>query len=115
MKNAEHLTLQGCILRLQPGDSDHEAAARQWEDIFGVTRSRDLLAFTNSRLGFVPGKEGQPEGLVSITVRVNGKTNLDDIRDRAETAGVHRDGQIEMCGVKWHFSLTGHTQDKGKL
>ena len=58
MKRSEHLSLEGCVLRLQPGDYDHEAASRQWEETFGVARSRDLLAFTNARLGFTPGREG---------------------------------------------------------
>ncbi|KAF1850320.1 uncharacterized protein K460DRAFT_270888 [Cucurbitaria berberidis CBS 394.84] len=115
MKRSEHLTLEGCVLRLQPGDVGHEAGARQWEEIFGVARSRDLLAFTNARLGFIPGREGQPEGLVSITVGVNSKGKLEAIFDRAGQAGVCGNGSIEMCGVKWFFSLTGHNQSKGKL
>ncbi|KAH4070375.1 hypothetical protein HBH50_098090 [Parastagonospora nodorum] len=115
MKRSEHLTLQGCVLRLQPGDSEHEAASRQWEDIFGVARSRDLLAFTNARLGFVAGQEGQNEGLVSITVGVSGTNNMDAIKERARQAGVFADRQINMCGVRWNISLTGHMEPKGKL
>ncbi|KAF1941689.1 hypothetical protein EJ02DRAFT_192963 [Clathrospora elynae] len=115
MKRAQHLTLEGCVLRLQPGDLGHEAAARQWEDVFGVARSRDLLAFTNARLGFIPGKEGQPEGLVSITVGVNSKYEYDAILERARIAGVCRIGCIDMCGVKWYLTLTGHGGSRGKL
>ncbi|KAF9697988.1 hypothetical protein EKO04_004316 [Ascochyta lentis] len=68
MKQTAHLSLEGCVLRLQAGDHGHEAAARDWEEVFGVARSRDLLAFTNARMGFIPGRDGHPEGLVSITV-----------------------------------------------
>jgi hypothetical protein len=108
MKRSEHLTLQGCVLRLQPGDYGHEAASREWETIFGVARSRDLLAFTNARLGFIPGRKGQAEGLVSITVGVKGEDKLEAIRKRAKAAGVQSDKGIEMCGVQWNFVLTGH-------
>ncbi|KAF2123533.1 hypothetical protein P153DRAFT_303653 [Dothidotthia symphoricarpi CBS 119687] len=112
MYRSRHLNLQGCVLRLQPGDYGHEDAARQWEEMFGVARSRDLSAFTNARLGFVPGREGQPEGLVSISVGVNGKETLDCIHERAREAGAFQNGCIEMCGIKWVFSLTGHSELK---
>jgi hypothetical protein len=116
MRRSAHLTLEGCILRLQPGDLEHEAAARQWEDVFGVSRSRDLLAFTNARLGFVAGREGQREGLVSITIGVNGKGKLDAIVERARAAGVYaEDGHIHMCGVQWNLVLKGHGEVAGKL
>lgn len=108
MKRSGHLTLEGCVLRLQPGDTDHEAAARQWEEIFGVTRSRDLLAFTNARLGFVGGRDGQPDGLLSITIGVNGSDKLADIVARAKEAGVYADGRLAMCGVQWNLVLKGH-------
>ena len=115
MKRSEHLTLEGCVLRLQPGDFGHEMAARRWEEIFGVVRSRDLLAFTNARLGFIPGKDGHPDGLVSVTVGVRGRDKYDAILERARTAGVARSGYIEMCGIKWYMVLTGHSESKGKL
>jgi hypothetical protein len=115
MERTSHLTLQGCVLRLAPGDSGHEAAARQWEDIFGVVRSRDLLAFTNARLGFVPGREGLPEGLVSITVGVNGVDKLEAVRSRAREVGVCGSEGINMCGVQWNFVLTGHGESTSKL
>lgn len=115
MKRTQHLSLEGCILRLQPGDADHEAAARQWEDVFGVARSRDLLAFTNARVGFVPGKEGESEGLVSITVGVRGKEELEGIRERARERGVWGEKGVEMCGVLWYFISTGQGEVRGKL
>lgn len=115
MKRAQHLTLEGCVLRLQPGDLGHEAAARQWEEIFGVVRSRDLLAFTNARLGFIPGRKGQPEGLASITIGVKGKDEYDAILERARDAGLCGDGGIDMCGVRWYLALTGHGASQGKL
>jgi hypothetical protein len=112
MKQSEYLTLQGCVLRLQPGDYGHEAAAREWEETFGIARSRDLLAFTNARLGFIPGGEGHAEGLVSITVGVQGMDKLEAIRKRATDVGVRGDNGIEMCGVQWSFTLTGHGDSK---
>jgi hypothetical protein len=115
MKRSAHLTLEGAILRLQPSDADHEGAARQWEELFGVSRSRDLLAFTNARLGLVPGREGQQEGLVSITVGVNGREMLDAIVERAQRAGLCAGRRIKMGGVDWDVVLTGHGEEKGKL
>lgn len=115
MERTAHLTLEGCVLRLQPGDGGHEAAARQWEDVFGVGRSRDLLAFTNARLGFIPGQRGQPDGLVSITVGVNTEAKRDAILQRARDAGIWGDGWMEMCGVKWYVVLTGRRESKGML
>jgi hypothetical protein len=112
MKRTSHLTLEGCVLRLAPGNLGHEAAARQWEEVFGVGRSRDLLAFTNARLGFIRGQEGKFEGLVSVTVGVNGTKELQGILDRASTAGLCGEGWINMCGIKWYFVLTGHGQAK---
>ncbi|RMZ68323.1 hypothetical protein GMOD_00009931 [Pyrenophora seminiperda CCB06] len=115
MKQAGHLNLEGCLLRLQPGDVGHEAASRQWEEIFGVGRSRNLLAFTNARLGFIRGAQGLPEGLVSVTIGVRGKGNLDAILARARNAGVCGNGWVDMCGVKWYFTLTGHDEAREKL
>ncbi|KAH6629202.1 hypothetical protein C7974DRAFT_311428 [Boeremia exigua] len=112
MRRSAHLSLEGCILRLQPGDYGHEAAARQWEEIFGVTRSRDLLAFTNARMGFIPGREGYTEGLASITVGVRGQDQLDAILKRAKGADVCKDGRVQMCGLQWLFVLTGHEEPK---
>ncbi|KAF2680804.1 hypothetical protein K458DRAFT_445033 [Lentithecium fluviatile CBS 122367] len=108
MKRAAHLTLQGCVLRLAPGDRGHEAAARQWEHVFGVVRSRDLLAFTNARLGFVSGRDGLHEGLVSITVGVEGRDKLEAILVRASEVGLCGTGFVNMCGIRWYFVLTGH-------
>ncbi|EMD88534.1 hypothetical protein COCC4DRAFT_76726 [Bipolaris maydis ATCC 48331] len=115
MEQTGHLALEGCVLRLEPGDVDAEGAARQWEEIFGVSRRRDLLAFTNARLVFMPGQDGLPEGLVSITVGVQAQDSYDAILERARTAGVWGEGCAEMCGTKWYFTLTGRGDDRGKL
>ncbi|KAF2275324.1 uncharacterized protein EI97DRAFT_400161 [Westerdykella ornata] len=116
MKRSSHLSLEGCVLRLAPGDLGHEAAARQWEEIFGVGRSRDLLAFTNARLGFARGQEGMSEGLVSITVGVNGRDKLAQIWERATNLGLVEDKWINMCGVRWYLALTGQGEtQKGRL
>jgi hypothetical protein len=117
MKRTSHLSLEGCVLRLAPDQNKwgHEAAARQWEEIFGVGRSRDLVAFTNARLGFARGEEGKPEGLVSITVGVNGKDKLKGIWERAAKLGLTEDRWINMCGVRWYLVLTGYGEVEGKL
>ncbi|KAF2193873.1 hypothetical protein K469DRAFT_548688 [Zopfia rhizophila CBS 207.26] len=115
MKRSSHLSLEGCVLRLGPGDVGHEAASRQWEEIFGVVRNRDLLAFTNARLGFIPGSEGEPEGLVSITIGVCGKDKFDAILDRASKEGLCGNRWINMFGIKWFFVLTGYGEGKCKL
>ena len=115
MRQSGHLNLEGCTLRLQPGDAGHEAASRQWEEMFGVGRSRDMLAFTNARLGFLSGQEGQPEGLVSVTIGVRGREKLDAILERARNVGICRNNWVSMCGVNWYFVLTGHDEPKGKL
>jgi len=103
MKRNTHLQLSGLVCRLAPEDVRHEDAPRQWEDMFGVARSRDLLAFTNARLGFMRGEEGKPEGLVSITIGVTGQETLKGILDRANKEGLCGDGWINMLGVKWYF------------
>lgn len=112
MRRAAHLSLEGCILRLHADDYEHEAAGRQWEETFGVARSRDLLAFTNARLGFIAGQQGCEEGLVSITVGVKGQEMLEAILRRANEAGVCVDGHVNMCGVRWNFVLTGYERSK---
>jgi len=112
MKKYADLHLVGALLRLAPGDIDTEAAARQWKEIFGVDMSRDLLAFTNVRMGFVRGQEGKSEGLESITVAVNGKDRFNKILQLASEEGLCGDGWINMCGVKWYFVLAGDVSGK---
>ena len=112
MKRHAHLSLLGVVCRLAPNDWGAEKAATQWEEIFGIPRSRDLAAFTNARLGFLHGKEGQPEGIMSISIGVKGETKRNEIFKRAEERGV-LDGDeqsrnfVNMLGVRWNFVLTG--------
>ncbi|OCK84149.1 hypothetical protein K432DRAFT_378895 [Lepidopterella palustris CBS 459.81] len=115
MKRHSNLHLSGLVCRLEPGDVDHEGAPRQWEEMFGVARSRDLLAFTNARLGFTRGEEGKPEGLVSITIGVEGVEYLNGILERARAEGLCENGWINMLGVKWYFVLAGFGDAKTKL
>ena len=115
MKRHSDLHLVGVVLRLAPGDSETEAASRQWEGIFGVPRSRDLLAFTNARMGFIRGEEGEREGLVSITIAVEGKERLSGILHRASKAGLCGDGWIDICGVKWYFVEAGQPKERSSL
>lgn len=86
---------------------DHEAASREWEDIFGIPRSRDLLAFTNAQMGFIRGVGGQPDGLASITTGVEGRDEFNAILDRAREEGLCGDGWINILGVKLYFTCMG--------
>lgn len=113
MRQAADLHLSGVLLRLGAGDVDTEGASKQWSQIFGVPTSRDLLAFTNARMGFVRGEEGKREGLDCITVAVNGKERFEGILDAARELGLCGDGWINMCGVRWFFVDAG--QPRGNL
>ncbi|KAF1829409.1 hypothetical protein BDW02DRAFT_574005 [Decorospora gaudefroyi] len=120
MERTQHLTLERCVLRLQPGDPAPEDAAGQWEAIFGVAATRDWLAFTNTRMRFIAGSEGLPAGLVSITIGVQGKDEYEAMVQRARDAGVWRDrdgcGCLDMCGIEWYLALlTAHDGRRGKL
>ena len=119
MKKTEHLHLLSCELRLAAGDTDVDGAVAQWSSLFGVPASRQTskdglpvdLTFTNCSMRFVAGEEGRSEGLVSVTVGVDGKEELQGIKDRAKKEGVWRDekggggkdGWVDMVGVKWYL------------
>ena len=119
MRKTGHLHLLSCKLRLAAGDTDVDGAVAQWSGLFGVSTSRQTskdglpvdLAFTNSSMRFVAGEEAKSEGLVSITVGVDGKEELQSIKDRARKEGVWIDGKgesatggwVEMVGVKWYL------------
>ncbi len=107
MKRCSHLHFVETVCRLAPEDADVEAAAKQWEGIFGVPSIKEKLVFTNGRVRFMPGEEGKPEGIVSITIAVEGEKNFNDILDRASKEGICGDGWIDMLGVKWYFVRTG--------
>jgi hypothetical protein len=115
MKRCSHLRFLGAECRLAPDDSDTEAASRQWKDLFDITRNGSELVFTNARVRFVPGVEGQAEGLVSITIGVQGKQKFDGILDRARAEGLCGNGWINMLGVRWYFVLLGETDGKSNL
>ena len=110
MKRNGHLSLLGVVCRLGPNEGDGERAATQWEQTFGVPRSRDLIAFTNARIGFIAGEDGKPDGIVSIGIGVKTDKQRSEIFERAEKRGLLKKGQgskgIDMLGVKWYFSLT---------
>jgi len=73
MRRYGHLWLLGVRVRLGEGDADVEGAARQWEELFGVTRvGSGELRFENAGMGFLAGEEGEREGLWEIVVGVEG-------------------------------------------
>jgi hypothetical protein len=116
MRRCAHLQLRSAVCRLAPGDSDIEGAARQWEEIFGVPRAGDALAFTNARLGFEPGRHGLPEGLVSITIGVKSEDNVRDILSRAQKLGLSHDNRgawVDMLGLRWYFIAGGNNKGMG--
>lgn len=113
MKRHSDLHLVGAVCRLAPGNCDSQAAAKLWEEVFGVQRNQDQLAFTNAQIRFVPGVEGQPEGLESITVAVEGEERMAGILDRASKEGLCGNGWINMVGVKWYFVLAGVGEGRG--
>jgi len=111
MRKHGDLCLLGATLRLKPGDTDTQAAARQWEEIFGVRRSGGSVQFTNATIKFI-GAEGKPEGLVDIEIGVQERRRLEEILWRAKFEGLTVDasGCVEMLGVKWNFILTDERQ-----
>jgi hypothetical protein len=113
MKRHSDLHLVSAVCRLAPGNSDTEAAAQRWEEVFGVPRNRDQLAFTNAQIRFVPGVEAKSEGLESITVAVEGEERMAGILDRASKDGLCGDGWINMVGVKWYFVPAGVDEGRG--
>jgi hypothetical protein len=115
MKRFSHLRFIRAVCRLAPGDEDTEAAARQWEELFGVPRDRDELVFTNMRMKFIRGEKDEVERLHSITIAVEGEERFNAILDRAREEGLCGDGWINMLGVKWYFVLTGQNGGKSKL
>ncbi|KAK3698933.1 hypothetical protein LTR37_016720 [Vermiconidia calcicola] len=119
MEEYGHLSLVGAVCRLQPGDWGSELASTQWEQIFGVPRSRDLIQFTNARVGFLHGEDGQPEGIISITIGVVGERRRQEIFRRAKEMGIlDGDGSgkwVNMVGVKWYFALTSEDEWPSKL
>ena len=120
MKQYGHLSLLGAVCRLAPGDWGAELAATQWEQTFGVPRSRDLIQFTNARVGFLHGEEGHREGIESITIGVVGERRRQDIFKRAQEMGIletdeQKRKSVRMFGIKWGFVLTGEDERSSKL
>ncbi|KAJ9614469.1 hypothetical protein H2200_002606 [Cladophialophora chaetospira] len=114
MKRCSHLKLISATLRLGAGQSDVGKAAQQWEDYFGIKREQDQLLFTNARLKFIAGVEGQPDGLDSITIQIKGKERYEKTLERAAKEGVCGDGWVNLLGVKWYFVLDdGEGQQRG--
>ena len=120
MKQYGHLSLLGIVCRLAPGDWGSELAATQWEQTFGVPRSRDLIQFTNARVGFVHGEEGLREGIETITIGVVGERRRQEIFKRAEAMGIletdeHGRKFVRMFGIKWGFAITLEDELPSKL
>jgi hypothetical protein len=115
MKRTSALQISSVQCRLEPGDELLEDAARQWRDVLGVPLSRELVAFTNARLGFLRGEEGKKPGLERITIAVKGRERFDRILEVAREEGLCGDGWIDMCGVKWYFEYAGEPAENSML
>lgn len=113
-RNAD-LKLVGATLRLKMGDVDVEGAARKWEEVFGIARSRDLLQFTNAKVGFVRDVDGKGEGLESITIAVKGRKRFEGILQRAKEMGLCGDGWINLGGIRWFFVYDGEPKSSSRL
>jgi len=115
MKRTANLQISSVQCRLEPGDERVEDAARQWRDVFGAPLSRDLVAFTNARLGFLRGAEDRKPGMERITVAVKGRKRFDRILQVAQEEGICGDGWINMCGVEWYFEYAGEPAENSML
>jgi hypothetical protein len=122
MRQHCHLHLLAASLQLAPGDHDVEGAARQWEDLFGVKRvGKGEAGFTNARMLFLAGHDGEKEGLKEIVVGVEGVEQLSGILKRAGIEGLQileergRAGTLWMLGVRWRFVLLDEGRIKSQL
>ncbi|KAH6679096.1 hypothetical protein B0J14DRAFT_579997 [Halenospora varia] len=115
MKKYFHLHILSATCRLTPGDDDIVGATRQWENLFGVPRgdTKGECQFTNAKLIFLPGREGEKDGLIEVCIGAETDAQLTDINVRAKANGVlNEDGQVEMIGIRWKFILF---QNQGEI
>ena len=106
MKRHADIYFLGAALRLKPGEEDIQGAAKQWEDVLGVKAQGAEVVFTNARMGFVKGVEGEAEGIVEIRIGVEGKERLRGIFERAREEALkidEREGAVDMLGVTFLF------------
>jgi hypothetical protein len=107
MRRNSDLYLLGVTLRLKSGEADIKGAAEQWEKTFGVRRDGKEVQYTNARMGFIQAEDGKADGIVNITIGVEGKRRLEEILWRAKFEGLAVDhtGIVEMLGVNFRFVL----------
>jgi hypothetical protein len=113
MRMYEHLWLVGVKVQLAEGESDVEEAARQWENLFGVRKvGRGEVGFTNAKMVFLEGIEGEEEGIKEIVIGVEGQGRLEGILRRARSEGLEvipevggGAGTFKMLGVGWKVVL----------
>ena len=106
MKRHADLKLLGVRLRLEPDDKDTHGAAMQWENILGVKSVGLGVQFTNGRMEFVKGAIGVPEGIIDVTIGVDGKIKLSDVLERARAEGCLVDeclSAVDILGVRFFF------------
>jgi hypothetical protein len=122
MRRSGHLWLLGVKLQLSEEDRDVEGAARQWESLFGVKKvGKGEVGFTNARMEFLEGKEGEGDGLKEVIVGVGGREELEGILRRARAEGLQvmnergGGGTFTMLGVKWRIVLLEDGTIKSQL
>jgi hypothetical protein len=106
MKRHSRFRLESAILRLAPEDEDTIGATQQWSQLFGINIGHNPaeLQFTNAKMIFVPGEIGKQEGLVEVTIGVEGDEKTHGIMKRAAREGLIIYGNcVEMLGIRWRF------------
>ncbi|KAH8684263.1 hypothetical protein BGZ60DRAFT_367492 [Tricladium varicosporioides] len=106
MKKYSYLHMLSVTCRLTPGDDDIVNATGQWGNLFGVRRgdAKGECQFINAKLTFLPGREGEKDGLVEVCIGVENDAQLADIMVRAKANGVlNEDSQVEIIGIRWKF------------
>jgi hypothetical protein len=72
----------------------------------------------NAKMGFMKGEKGRTDGIVDITIGVEGKRRLEEILWRAkfEDLALDESDSLSMLGVKWRFILVDQQgREKSKL
>jgi len=117
MRRNGDLHLLDATLRLAPGETDTQKAALQWETIFGVQKNKESIEFTNAKIGFIKGEEGKVDGIVNVTIGVEGERRLTEIIWRAKFQGIalNESGCLDMLGVEWRFVLVDEERQISRL
>jgi len=117
MRRNRDLHLIGATLRLRSEETNTQNAAQRWEKVFGVKSSGSGIQFTNATMNFISGEHGQADGIVDITIGVEGRRRLEEILWRAKVEGIaaSSSGGFEMFGVNWKFVLADYLRRNSRI